>query len=272
MDENVGFFSALWRFFTFYGLRKRMGLVRAADAMFTGSVGGISDAFDIHKDSTVRTYKGLRDAVAEVEGVSQADSQRLAELNTEEKTVLSQRDGALDLYEKAQAANDATAMAKHKAAFDRFDARIHEIEAEQAVLDQRIKDTQETMAGYMTQLTALQAEIARLPAEKARAIADFVSAKKIVELNDRLQGISTSIERGPIEAVLKANKDLTAKARISQKLAGTDVKRQDNEYLAAGRMVSSGDRMSQMLAARKAEKEAKTGVAAPAKVEERPQI
>ena len=118
------------------------------------------------------------------------------------------------------------------------------------------------MDGYLRQLTKLQAEIKQLPQQKAGAIADFVSSNKIVELNARLNGLKTSIERGPIDAVLEQNKKLTAKARISQKLAGADVERQDDEYRMAGRSSTSRERMQQMLAARKAEREAKTGALA----------
>ena len=63
-DENIGIVRALWRFVTFYGLRKRMGLVRAADRLFTGSADGISDAYDIHRDQLVRRYNELLNAVA----------------------------------------------------------------------------------------------------------------------------------------------------------------------------------------------------------------
>ena len=48
-DEQMGLFRALWRLVTFYGLRKQLGLVRAADRMFTGSTEGIGDALDLHQ-------------------------------------------------------------------------------------------------------------------------------------------------------------------------------------------------------------------------------
>jgi hypothetical protein len=80
-----------------------------------------------------------------------------------------------------------------------------------------------------------------------------------VELNDRLTGMQSSIDRGPIEAVLAHNRELTARARVSTRLAGTDVNKQDEEYASVGQKTQSSDRMAAMLAARKAEKEAATG-------------
>ena len=275
-NENPGLWSSIWRFFTFWKVRKALGWVRAADRQFTGSTGGIRDAFDLAQNKAVKEYQDTRDAVAEVEGVLEDNRQELDRLNKKEEELIGLREGALVKFEEAQKAGDAAAQAKHQEAFNRFDKEIHDIEVRQAELEARIKESGSAMDGYLRQLTKLQDEIRRLPEEKARAIADFVSSKKIIELNDRLQGIRGSLDRGPIEAVLEENRKLTAKARISQKLAGTDVEAQNDEYKAAGIRSSSGDRMAQMLAARKAERDAKTGagVAAPkvAATSERPQI
>lgn len=271
MDENISFFQAVWRFFTFYKMRRALGWVRAANRQFTGSVDGIRDAFDLAQDATVKQYNELRDAISEVETVVEQDRMQLESLNKEEGELLAMRDGALTKFE---AATDDAERARHQAAFERFDARIQEIEQAQADLDARIKANADSMSAHMAALTRLQAEVRDMPQQKARAIAEYVSAKKIVELNDRLNGLKTSIEKGPIDAVLEQNRQLTAKARISQKLAGTDVNRQDDEYAAAGKVSASKDRMQAMLAARKAEKDAKTGAPteAPAKAADRPTI
>jgi hypothetical protein len=271
-DENPGLFQAFWRLITFWKVRKALGLVRAADRQFTGSVQGISDAFDLHQNKLVKQYGGLRDAISQVEAVMEQDRSRLAELNKREEQVLAMRDGALAKFEESQRAGDQAAMARHQEAFERFDNDVQGIEAEQATLDKRVKDTSVSMEDYLRQLTKLQAEIKAMPREKAQAMADFVSAQKIVELNDRLQGLKSSMERGPIDAVLQHNRELTAKARITQKLAGTDVERQEEEYATAGRTSTARERMQQMLAARAAERAAKTGEQPAAKTEERPKI
>src|SRR5579872_1114877 len=134
-NENIGVVAALWRFVTFYKLRKALGLARAADQQFTGSTQGISDAFELQRNKLVVQYNGLRDAVAEVEGVIETDKNRLDALNKEEEDLITKREGALSKYEGAQTASNTADMTTHKAAFERFDKRIHEIEAEQATLD-----------------------------------------------------------------------------------------------------------------------------------------
>ncbi|MCK4763848.1 MAG: hypothetical protein KAW12_16720 [Candidatus Aminicenantes bacterium] len=273
-EERIGIFRAILRFFRFWNWKKARGIIRAADEQFTGSVGGISAAFDIQQDKMVSQYQGLRDAISEVEAILEDKRSRLEELNEEEEDLLQKREGALAKAEAANAAGETKAYEKHANAFERFQVRIDEIEATQARLHEEVGETSKTMEKYMLQLQDFQSEIEKMPQQKAEAIADFVSSKKIVELNDRLQGLETSLDRGPISAVMDANRKLTAKARISEKLAKADVKLQDKEYEKAGRESTARSKMDQMLAARRLEKDKKTGVSEkkPKEKDDRPKI
>ncbi|MDZ7360393.1 MAG: hypothetical protein ONB46_06660 [candidate division KSB1 bacterium] len=264
MEEQPGILQALWRFITFYRVRKALGLVRAANKQFTGSTSGIRDAFDIEMNQKVQEYKQLESAVAEVENVIETKRLELERLNNEEKDLLKKREGALALAEKAQAEGNNDAFAQHQAAFTRFQSRINEVEERQKSLAEQIKQYEDSMKKYMLQLTKMQAYIQSLPAKKAEAIADFVSAQRIIELNHRLMGIKTSFEDGPVSLVLEENRRLTAQARVTEKMAGTNVELQDTMYAEAGRSSESGDVFARMLAARKAQKEAQ---AAPAEKE-----
>jgi chromosome segregation ATPase len=259
-EEKIGIFRAFLRYLRFWNWKKARGIIKAADEQFTGSVDGISAAFDIQKDKMVTQFHGLRDAIAEVENVLEDKRSRLEALNKEEENLLRKREGALARAEDAQEANDTKAYEKHAKAFERFQVRIDEIEATQARLQQEVAEASVTMEKYMLQLQDFQAEIEKMPQQKAEAIADYVSSKKIIELNDRLQGLETSLDKGPISAVLDVNKKLTAKARISEKLAKADVRLQDKEYENAGRESTAKSKMDQMLAARRVEKDKKTGV------------
>lgn len=254
-EQKVGIIRAFFRYLRFWNWRKARFIMQAADDQFTGSVDGIGAAFDMQRDTLVERFSGLRDAIAQVEAVLEEKRSRLEKLNEEEDELLKKREGALTLAEQAQASGATEDYDKHAAAFERFQVRIEEIEQIQERLKADLEDTSQTMSRYMLQLQDMQTEIERLPTVKAEAIADFVSAKQIIELNDRLQGLETSIDRGPISAVLEANRQLTAKARITEKLAGADVRVQDKEYARAGRVSTARSKMDEMLAARKAEKE-----------------
>lgn len=273
-EQKVGIITAFFRYLRFWNWRKARYIVKAADEQFTGSVDGIDAAFEMHRDTLVERFSGLRDAIAEVEAVMEEKRARLEKLNEEETELLQKREGALTLAEQAKAAGDDEEYAKHANAFERFQVRIEEIEVIQERLGAEIEEASGTMDRYMMQLTEMQAEIEKLPAQKAEAIADFVSAKQIIELNDRLQGLETSIDRGPISAVLDANRKLTAKARITEKIAGADVRVQDKAYERAGRVSTARSKMDDMLAARAAEKAPKEEAPAEEekKVDTRPEI
>jgi hypothetical protein len=253
-EQKVGILTAVFRYFRFWNWRKARYIVKAADEQFTGSVDGIDAAFEMHRDTMVERFTGLRDAIAEVEAVLEEKRARLEKLNDEENELIKKREGALTLAEQAKASGDQAEYDKHAAAFERFQVRIEEIEQMQERLRVEVGESSGVMDRYMVQLTDMQAEIERLPSQKAEAIADFVSSKQIIELNDRLQGLETSIDRGPISAVLDANRKLTAKARISEKLAGADVRVQDKAYEQAGRVSTARSKMEDMLAARAAER------------------
>lgn len=257
-EQKVGIVRAIFRYLRFWNWRKARYIMEAADGQFTGSVDGIGAAFDMQRDTLVERFQGLRDAIAQVESVLEEKRGRLDKLNDEETELLQKREGALTLAEEAQASGDMEAYSKHAAAFERFQERIDQIEQTQSRLKEDVEATSETMSRYMLQLQDMQGEIQNLPTQKAEAIADFVSAKQIIELNDRLQGLETSIDKGPISAVLEANRELTARARITEKIAGADVRVQDKAYERAGRVSTSRSKMDEMLAARKAEKEGAT--------------
>lgn len=261
--EKVGILRAFFQWLKFWDWGKGREILDSAHGRFTKSPQGISHAFDIHQDRLVGEYREMRNAVGSLELVIEQDRQRLESLNKEEDDHVRRRDGALRAVE-ATAETDPE-RAKHVAAFERFDSRIQEIEAEQASLESKIASNTTGIKGYLSKLTAMQSEIQRMPGEKARQIAEFVSNQKIIELNERLQGIQTSMDRGPIEAVLKANRELSARARVSEKLAGTDVQAQDEDYARMGSGSRASDRMAQMLAARKAEREGTSVGAAPSK-------
>ncbi len=244
--------SAIWNFFLFRWIRAALGIKRSAEAQFTGSVDGIKDAFEVKAMNLSKRFTDLRDAVAQVEGVIEGKRTRLTEIGKSVKDLRGKREGALSLFEQAK---DDTEKGTHQAAFDRFDADIQRLEAEELQTAQSIKDLDKSMQSHMRNLTALQAELRELPARQAQAIADRVSSEQLIELNDRLAGLSQQDEFDPVSAVLKANEELKSQARISERLAGTDVAQQDAQYAAAGSSSTSGNRMAEMLAARKKERE-----------------
>ena len=101
-EEKIGILRAIFRYFRFWNWKKARGIIKAADEQFTGSVDGISAAFDIQKDKMVSQFQGLRDAISEVEAVLEDKRSRFEDLNHEEEDLLKKREGALAMAEKSQ--------------------------------------------------------------------------------------------------------------------------------------------------------------------------
>lgn len=262
-EEDIGVISQVLRFLTFYKWRKSLAIKRAADNQFTGSAQGVRDAFDLEARKLQRDYETLMGAVSEVEGILISREDELKRLNENETELLQMREGALAKFESETNEGEKS---KHQAAFERFDSEIAKIDERQAILDGQIAETRKAMQVHMLNLTRLQDARLKLPEEKASAVADFVSSEQIIKLNERLQGLTNSLDSGPLEAVRKATRDMAAKARISSKLAGTDVAVQDEGYKLAGRGAGAKDRMSAMLAERAAKRgEGVQAMAAPVK-------
>jgi hypothetical protein len=267
----MNFMQSLWRFVTFYQFRKAMGLARAADAQFTSSADGISDAFDIHREQLIKEYKEFLNALSEVETAVEQKRNRLEQVKKSKKNSEKALEGALTLYEQAQAAGNKQQMDDAESDGNTFRTEVNKFTEQEKELNADIADQEGRLGKLENRLSSMQAEIAKLPGEKADAIADFVSNKKLLEANERLMGLKSRMDAGPIDAVRKANDELAAKARVSNRLAGTDSEEKRNKYLQAGDTSAASTDFQKMLAARKAEREQSTGAAQPT-TEDRPKI
>ena len=142
----------------------------------------------------------------------------------------------------------------------------------QEELVKEIQEKGKELANYKLRLTEFQNQIQELEEEKQEAIADFVSSQKTLELNERLAGIATSLDSGPLEAIQKARSELKARAKLSSELAGTDVAFQDLQYQKAGVETAGESALAQMLAERKAKRKETEEKEGEEKIEDRPEI
>jgi chromosome segregation ATPase len=253
------FFAAIRRWFNFYFLRRSEDVRRSADEQFTGSVEGIRAAYAIDRDKLASDFRGLQEAVGQVLTVVEDKKIRLERLDAEEKTLQTQLNGAIRAAEKAQAESNTEEFAKAQAAYSRYKARLTEIDGEQERLSGEVASLETSIQSHMSRLTEFQARLEALPAEEAATVADFVSAKQIIELNNRLMNASDSLKEGPTATVREQVRQMSAQARITEKLAGTDVTLQDRQYAELGRDLEGADSLEAVLAARKAQRAAAEG-------------
>ena len=253
------FFAAIRRWFSFYFLRRSEDVRRSADEQFTGSVEGIRAAYAIDRDKLASDFRGLQEAVGQVLTVVEDKKIRLERLDAEEKTLQTQLNGAIRAAEKAQAESNTEEFAKAQAAYSRYKARLTEIDGEQERLSGEVAALETSIQSHMSRLTEFQARLEALPAEEAATVADYVSAKQIIELNNRLMNASDSLKEGPTATVREQVRQMSAQARITEKLAGTDVTLQDRQYAELGRDLEGADSLEAVLAARKAQRAAAEG-------------
>lgn len=222
----------------------------AADAVYSGSSKGISDAFDDAQDALIRDYKQMEEAVAQVMGASEQYRVHLDGLNSKEDDLIQTRDGALQLAMK-----EPENKAKHQAAYERLQGEISSIEIEQAQYESLLASQEEQLAALEMQLRGMQREIAQLPAEKAKEIAAYVSNQKLIEAFDRINGLKTSYDRGPLDAIRKRNAELSNQAKVKQRVARVDARAEDDEYRQAAQTAKTNTDFEEQLAALRAEKD-----------------
>jgi chromosome segregation ATPase len=245
------FFDAIVRFVTFGFLRRSEDIRRAADAQFTGSPEGIRAAFAIERDAVAKDFRSLQESVAGVLNIVEERKAQLNDLNDEEKQISAQLEGALVAAEGAQAKGDQEDLARAKAAYERYKARLTEIDASQERLTVQIADLEHSMEQHMLHLTDLKARLEKLPQQEAEALADSISARQITELNNRLMNAQDSLQESPVRAVMDRVQEMSAQARITEKLVGADARLQDKEYERIGEAAIAGGDFEAMLAARK---------------------
>jgi phage shock protein A len=261
-NNSIGFFGAVWRFVSFYKIRKALGIARAADRQFTGSAAGISDAFDIEHDSLVRDYKELLNAVSGVETAVQMKRDQKGAIAKNLEQAQAALTGAVRKYSEEAAKGDAAdkaVLAKHKTNGVTFQADVERLTAQMNALDKEIAEGEPALVQLETRLTAMQKRIRELPAEKAQKIAKFVSNKAIIDANEKLANLKTSSERSPIDAVNKALDEQAAKAKVSSRISGTDSDSVRDEYVNAGAASTASDGFDALVAAQAAKKADKTG-------------
>jgi len=257
------FFASIRRWFDFFFLRRSEDVRRSADGQFTGSVEGIRAAYAIDRDRLAKDFRGLQEAVAQVLQVSEDKKIRLERLDAEEKELQNQLNGAIRAAEQAQATGDTASYEKAQAAYTRYKARLTEIDATQEQLSAEVAGLEKSIQTHMGRLTEFQARLEALPQEEAETVADFVSAKQIIELNNRLMNASDSLKEGPTATVRDQVRQMSSQARITEKLAGTDVKLQDQEYATLGKQMDGEDSLEAVLRARKAQRDAAEGTPLP---------
>lgn len=236
----MSIFRSLFRFVTTLGGLLSSKVDEGTDALLT-TPAGIKAAFKTTRDTWTRQYKEVRDAVSQLLMVMEQKRAEIEKLQQELKEAEIRKRGAVEKFK-------STKEEKYQLAFQQAHTRIGEIESRLQELNTEVETMEKRVDGYKLKLTEMQANIGKLDKQEAEAIADIVSSKQIVELNDRLQNLSTTLHDQNLSAIEKARQKATAKAKLSDELAGTDNAQIDREIMSAGLSGDAMDEFNRMLA------------------------
>jgi phage shock protein A len=241
----MGLFDAIGRFFSnLFGMASG-AIEEASDSMASGSPGAIKAQFRRTREEWLKQYNEMRDAVSQLMVVREQKKNEMEKLQAEEEDLLIKMEGALNEAEKAPE------NPQHGEAYERFFNRKHQIDQRQEQLDGEIRQGESQLKEFKERLLNLQSEIKKLEQEEAETIADIISSKKIIELNDRISNLSTDNISQSLQSIRNKREKLKAKADLSGELSKVDIKEIDKKYKDSGKTSAGSEAFAKALAARR---------------------
>jgi len=236
----MGFFKSIARFFTTLGGLLSSRVDEGTDSMVS-TPSGIKAAYRETRERWKKHYQEVRDAVSQLIMVMEQKRSDIERLEAEAKDLEVRKRGAVERFK-------ATKEEAYQKRFQDYHARAAEVAGMLEGLNGEVEGLRDQVDRYKKKLTEMQAQIGDLDKQEAEAIADIVSSRQIVELNDRMANLSTTLQDANLEAIQRTRAQLKARARLSEELAGTDVERLDEEIRAAGMSGDALDEFTQLLA------------------------
>lgn len=241
----MGLFSSLKRYLANLFGAASGALEESADDITSGSTGAIKAQFRRTKEEWLKQYNEMRDAVSQIIVIREQKKNEMEKLHKEEEELIVKMDGTLIEAEK-DLNND-----QHKTAYERYFNRKREIDIRQEQLENEVNTTENQLKDFKLRLTDLQSEIKKLDQEEAETIADIISSKKIIELNDRISNISRDNVSQSLNVIRNKRQQLKAKAALSSELNHVDVRVIDDKYKKSGEKNTASEAFANALAARK---------------------
>lgn len=223
----MGFLKSIARFFaTLFGLAEG-GTQRATDNLLTSSPDAIRNQFRKTREDSIRDYNEMKNSVADLISIRNERATQLQNMHKKEDELTAKMKGAIDLYKKSQ---DEALRVK----YGQLAEEKTKLEADIDALDLQVKQQEQLIEQYKSKLQDLQKSIESLKNEEAETVADIVSTRKITELNNKLQGLSTDTQTKNLEAIREARAKAKSLADLSGSLSGQQVLKLDQQLLTAG--------------------------------------
>ena len=244
----MGIFSSIYRYITTLGGLIEGKIDQQTDGMLT-TPEGIKATFEKTRKNWIKQYGEVREAIAKLMMVMEQKKQQVAKTSEDIHMVNTKMKGAVEKFKET---NDH----KYQEAFNELFQTKNDLEARQDRLDGEIKELHGKVEKYKEKLQEMQDRIKKLKKQEAEAIADIVSSTQIVNLNDRLNDLSTQLEDRNLQAIEERRRTLLAEAKLSDDLGQDRSAEMEKELLNAGMNSEAADLFTAMMAEDKDKKSA----------------
>ena len=133
------------------------------------------------------------------------------------------------------------------AAFNDFSTTLQEKSDHIAELEADIQGLDKNIGDHKVQLQSLLREIDKLRSEQAETVADMITASEEEKIADMLAGISNEGHNRELQEMRELRQQQKAEARVARELAGTDTKRQEEEFLEYARTSVASDEFERLI-------------------------
>jgi chromosome segregation ATPase len=251
----MGMIKSVIRFITTLGGLLSSKVDEGTDSL-TSTPAGVKAAFRQARENWTKQYHEVRDAVSQLMMVIEQKRTEVKKLEQEQEQLEVKKRGAVERFKATRDEKFQTMFQEYHGRLGTVATRLGELNGEIAPLEQQIER-------YKLKLTEMQNQIANLDKQEAEAIADIVTSKQIVQLNDRMSNLATSLHDENLQAIEKTRQKSKARAKLSDELAGTDRAALDAEVMAAGLTGEAMSEFNQLLAEADLKEKERPGAARP---------
>lgn len=236
----MGILKSVYRYITTLGGLLEGSIDSKSDNLLS-STSGIKATYQQTREKWTKQYGEIREAIAQLMMVLEQKKKLVESLSREAKDIKIKQKGAVEQYKK-------TNEGKYQNAFNDLFNRDKEIATQQEQLNGEIKDLHNKVEDYKAKLNDMQSRIHDLKKQEAEAIADIVSSKQIIKLNDRLNSLSTDLDDRNLQAIDDRRQSLKAQSNLSGELAQVEATESlEKELLNAGMQSEAADVFAAML-------------------------
>jgi hypothetical protein len=139
---------------------------------------------------------------------------------------------------------------EHKEAGVRYLQRIQEIDERRPKVAEDLEFQTKRVEEYKSKLITFDDEIKRLQREQGEMVAEFVSNRQVLQLENRLRGLAESAVDESIVTIREKVGQMKAEVKLASEMGGTTVRAQDDAYERAGAEKEARARFDELLKAR----------------------